>query len=213
MKELQPPGHDNLSQRVHHDDTMPTTTTLLKVEALTYGSIHNLSFIWPAGVSWICGDEGTGKTTLLRLLSGDVQPTSGKVTAAEGGVFWVDLQGAAHDTTTVQACWDAMCIRWPNWNDALLQDLGDALDMHTHRDKRLNMLSTGSRRKVMLMAALASGAAVTLLDQPFAALDLMSIRIIQEFLHEAANHPSRAWIVADYEVPASFQSTRVLRLT
>ena len=91
-----------------------------------------------------------------------------------------------------------------NWNDALLQDLGDALDMHTHRDKRL---------KVMVTAALASGAAVTLLDQPFAALDLMSIRIIQEFLHEAANHPSRAWIVADYEVPASFQSTRVLQLT
>jgi len=98
------------------------------------------------------------------------------------------------------------------WNDELLQDLTQELDMHRHLDKRLNMLSAGSRRKVMVIAALASGAAVTLLDQPFAALDLASMRIIQEFLHEAAEHPSRAWIVADYEAPHDLPLARVLNL-
>ena len=213
MKSLKPLRHDNLDQRVHHDDTMPTTTPLLKIEALTHGPIQNLSLTWPAGLSWICGDEGTGKTTLLRLLAGDVQPTAGKVIAPEGGVFWVNLQDAAHDTTTVQACWDELRAHWPNWNDELLQDLAHELDMHAHLDKRLNMLSTGSRRKVMVLAALASGAAVTLLDQPFTALDLASIRIIQDFLHEATDHHSRAWLVADYEVRANFQTMRVLQLT
>jgi ABC-type multidrug transport system ATPase subunit len=191
---------------------MPKTTPLLTLEALTHGPIQNLSFTWHAGVSWICGDEGTGKTTLLRLLAGDMQPTAGQVLAPEGGVFWVDLQDAAHDHTTVQACWDALRAQYPSWNDKLLQDLADALEMHQHREKRLHMLSTGSRRKVMVLAALASGAAVTLLDQPFAALDLASVRIIQEVLHEATDHPSRAWIVADYEAPISFDPTRVLRL-
>jgi ABC-type multidrug transport system ATPase subunit len=85
--------------------------------------------------------------------------------------------------------------------------------MHAHLEKRLNMLSTGSRRKVMVLAALASGAAVTLLDQPFAALDVASVRIIQEVLREASDHPSRAWLVADYEAPANLSATRVLRLT
>ncbi len=213
MKSLRPLRYDNLDQRVHHDDTMPTTTPLLKIESLTHGPIQNLSFTWPAGLSWICGDEGTGKTTLLRLLAGDVQPTAGKVTAPEGGVFWVDLQDTAHDTTTVQACWDALRTRHPHWHKGVLNDLAEALNMNPHREKQLHMLSAGSRRKVMVVAALASGAEVTLLDQPFAALDLASIRIIQEFLHEAAEHPSRAWLVADYEVPASFQTTRVLQLT
>jgi ABC-type multidrug transport system ATPase subunit len=184
----------------------------LQTQALTHGPIHNLSFTWPAGESWICGDEGKGKTTLLRLLAGDVQPTAGTVTAPEGCVFWVDLQGPAHDATTVQACWDALRGRYPFWNEAMLQDLSKELNMAEHLDKRLNMLSAGSRRKVMVVAALASGAAVTLLDQPFAALDFGSIRIIKEFLSDAAAHTSRAWIVADYEAPSDVPLARVLNL-
>jgi ABC-type multidrug transport system ATPase subunit len=184
----------------------------LEVQGITCGPIHNLSFTWPAGVSWICGDEGTGKTTLLRLLAGDVQATAGQLIAPQGDVFWIDLQDTVHDTTTVQACWDALRARWPNWNDELLQDLAQELDMQQHVDKRLNMLSAGSRRKVMVLAALASGAAVTLLDQPFAALDLASIRILHELLHEAAEHPNRAWIVADYEAPSDLPLASVLNL-
>jgi ABC-type multidrug transport system ATPase subunit len=163
-------------------------------------------------VSWVCGDEGKGKTTLLRLLAGDVQPTTGQVFTPEGGVFWVDLQDAVHDTTTVQACWDALRAHYPRWNQDLLQDLAEELDMTQHLDKRLNMLSAGSRRKVVVVAALASGATVTLLDQPFAALDLASVRVIHEFLQEAAEHPSRAWIVADYEAPTHLPVASVLNL-
>jgi ABC-type multidrug transport system ATPase subunit len=192
---------------------MPKTHTMLTTKDLTHGPIHNLSFTWHAGVSWVCGDEGTGKTTLLRLLAGDLQPSAGSVIRPEGGVFWVNLQDPAHDSTTVQACWDALRAHYPHWNDELLQDLAQELDMHAHLEKRLNMLSTGSRRKVMVLAALASGAAVTLLDQPFAALDVASVRIIQEVLREASDHPSRAWLVADYEAPANLSATRVLRLT
>ena len=149
---------------------------------------------------------------MLRLLASDVHATAGKLIAPQGDVFWVDLQDAVHDTTTVQACWDALRARWPNWNDELLHDLAEELDMTQHLDKRLNMLSAGSRRKVMVLAALASGAAVTLLDQPFAALDLTSIRILHELLHEAAEHPSRAWIVADYEAPSDLPVVSVLNI-
>jgi ABC-type multidrug transport system ATPase subunit len=65
----------------------------------------------------------------------------------------------------------------------------------------------------MLVAALASGASVTLLDQPFVSLDHVSLRVIKDFLSEAAAHPSRAWIVADYEVPEDLTPASVLDLS
>jgi ABC-type multidrug transport system ATPase subunit len=186
--------------------------TVLHVRELSHGPIQGLSAAWSAGVHGVCGDEACGKTTLLRLLAGEVQPTAGQVSRPEGGVFWVDLQGAEHDDATVPACWDALRAQHPRWSTDLLQDLAEALDLTQHLDKRLHMLSAGSRRKVMVAAALASGATVTLLDQPFAALDWRSIRVIQGFLQEAAEHTSRAWIVADHHMPDGVRWASVLNL-
>ena len=188
------------------------TSDLIRVENLDHGPLHQLTFSWCSGVHAVCGDEGTGKTTLLRLLAGDVQPSQGIVLAPEGDVFWADLQGTEYDAVTVQACWDALRVRYSQWDEALLHDLAEELDMTRHLEKRLNMLSAGSRRKVMVLAALASGATVTLLDQPFVALDQASIGVVHDFLSEAADHPTRAWIVADYEAPHDLPLASVLNL-
>jgi ABC-type multidrug transport system ATPase subunit len=175
--------------------------------------VHELSFEWTPGLHWVCGDEGSGKTSLFRLLAGDLPAIRGSVDRPPGGVFWADLKGGEHDQTTVQACWDQLQALYPNWQQTLEQDLIKALDMERHRHKPLFMLSTGSRRKVMLVAALASGASVTLLDQPFVSLDAVSVRVIKDFLAEAAEHPSRTWIVADYEVPEDLTPASVLDLS
>lgn len=196
--------------------TLPSTFALqahqLSGGPGTQAIIQNLDFSWPAGVSWVGGDEGSGKTTLLRLLAGDLQPTHGAVHATHGGVFWADLQSPLHDELTPLACWDALRAHFPLWQEDLLQDLTDALSMRPHLHKRLNMLSTGSRRKVMLIAALASGATVTLLDQPFVSLDAASIRFLLEFLAEASQHTRRAWLIADYEAPPGITLASVLEL-
>lgn len=175
-------------------------------------TIHDLSFDWLPGLHWVCGDEGCGKTSLLRLLAGDLPALHGWIDRPTGKVFWAELKGSEHDQTTVQACWDRLQTLYPTWQHGLEQDLIEALDMERHRHKPLYMLSTGSRRKVMLVAALASGANVTLLDQPFVSLDHVSVRVIKDFLSEAAAHPSRAWIVADYEVPHDLAPNSVLDL-
>jgi ABC-type multidrug transport system ATPase subunit len=166
----------------------------------------------PPGVSWVGGGEGRGKSSLLRCLAGELMlpgshlqigrtVLSTEPAAYRAQVFWMDPRTTAHDQVRVLDFLARTAQRYPAWNAALLADLTEALDLTPHLEKPLYMLSTGSKRKVWLAAALASGAALTLLDEPFAALDKSSIRCVQDLLREAASHPQRAWVVADYEAP------------
>jgi energy-coupling factor transporter ATP-binding protein EcfA2 len=100
----------------------------------------------------------------------------------------------------------------PLWDTALHKDLVEALGLDQHIAKKLFMLSTGSRRKVALVGLLACGATVTCLDQPYAALDRASIEVIQDLLREAAEHPTRTWIVADYEADPHLPWSQVVSL-
>ena len=140
------------------------------------------------GLNAVTGDEGSGKTRLLRELCESVPDA-----------LWLDLRLPEHDAHTPEEIWTRLRTHWPPWNTALQADLTDALQLQEHLGKRLFMLSTGSRRKVALVGLLASGATVTGIDQPYAALDLASVKVIREVLEEAAQHTSRAWVVADYE--------------
>lgn len=98
--------------------------------------------------------------------------------------------------------WGTLQTRCPRWNSDLQQDLMDALNLRPHLDKTLSMLSAGTRRKVALLGLLASGASVTCLDQPYAALDAASVQVIRDFLSDMADHSTRSWVVADYEADA-----------
>lgn len=59
-----------------------------------------------------------------------------------------------------------------------LVDLVAGLSSQEHAGMCLYMLSSGTRRKVLLAAVLASGAALTLLDEPFATLDRPSVNFL-----------------------------------
>ena len=117
--------------------------------------------------------------------------------------LWLDLRLPEHDDQTPESVWHMLQARCPQWNADLQADLAQALHLQDHLGKRLFMLSAGSRRKVALAGLLASGARIVCIDQPYAALDLASIRVIQEFLGDMTEHPDRAWVVADYEADES----------
>jgi len=209
------------------DPLQKTTNTVLSVTALSGGPgdlqlFRDLALQLPAGVSALLGDEGVGKTSLMRLLCGDLVATAGQLHLANqasalslpqpSAVFWIDLRLPLHDSDTPVQCWVQLRASLPAWSDETQNELIEALQLAPHLDKRLNMLSTGSRRKVGLVAALASGATVTLLDQPFVSLDQASIRSLQTFLSQQGPNTERAWLIADYEKPAHLPLVSVLQL-
>ncbi|NVO06111.1 MAG: ATP-binding cassette domain-containing protein [Rhodoferax sp.] len=162
------------------------------------------------GLLAVTGGERSGKTALLRRLGGDLPPLPGE--AAHPDAQWLDLSLPAQDPQTAQQVWAALQARSPRWNAALHQELVDALDLRDHQEKKLFMLSTGSRRKVALAGLLACGASVTCLDQPYAALDLASIKVVRGFLQDMAGHATRTWVVADYEADPQLPWRQVIAL-
>jgi ABC-type multidrug transport system ATPase subunit len=127
-------------------------------------------------------------------------------------VFWADPRSSAWEQVTPSAYFKSLLRQYPRFDAQAVMELADDLGLTPHLEKPLYMLSTGSKRKVWLAAAFASGAAVTLLDEPFAALDPASIRFVRELLAEAAAHPSRTWVLADYTAPAGVALAGVIDL-
>lgn len=195
----------------------PATPTVLQCDGLCFHYpqrplFAGLSARIPPGVTLVRGGDGRGKTTLLRLLAGTVPAQAGMLQANgvslklqpetyRQQVFWADPQSKVFDQTSPRDYFKGVHHSYPAFDEALAHELAQGLCLTPHLDKPLYMLSTGSKRKVWLAAAFASGAAVTLLDDPFAALDKTSIAFVMELLHDAAGHSSRAWLLAHYQVP------------
>lgn len=184
---------------------------------------RNLSFDLPTGLSLVTGEDGCGKSSLLRLLAGDLTAAAGTIalsgsalTPRDAGwreqVFWIDPQTEAHNAVRAGDFLDSLRQRHPRWSTEAVADLVDGFALGPHLAKPLYMLSAGSRRKVWLTAAFAAGTAVTLIDQPFAALDGAAKGFLRELLEEVAAHPSRAWVIADHEAPPGIPLAATIRL-
>ena len=202
---------------------MHPETTILSAQGLVFSHsplpapllFDRLSFVLPPGVTWLGGGEGSGKTTLLRLLAGALPAANtlqgqlelhGACLAQDPSAYrlqvaWLDPRDGARDAQTARDIFADMPAHHAGWNPDALQVHIAGLSLSPHLDKALYMMSSGTRRKVLIAAALAASAPLTLLDQPFMALDRPSIDYLLDLLAEASRHSSRAWVVADYEAP------------
>ncbi|MDP3522180.1 MAG: ABC transporter ATP-binding protein [Hydrogenophaga sp.] len=201
---------------------MNTSTSLLDITDLHFAHTPEAVVFmgWsarlPPGLTVVCGDESSGKTTLLRLLAGELTGR-GRITldgapVRPEDVFWQDPR-AAPDDTVASAYLAAQAARWPAWDEAAAQAHIDGLSLREHIHKPFFALSNGGRRKVWLTAALASGAPLTLMDEIFAALDTPSIRYLTAALQQtAAQAPGRWLLAAHWDALPGVPDERLLRL-
>ena len=202
--------------------TAPTAPTAPTAAALLHASQLHFSYPpcalftgWsaaiPAGISLVCGGDGCGKTTLLRLLAGELAAQQGELVLAgtsltsapeayRAQVFWHDPRSDALHQMSARDWWATLPARHSGWQAQALAAHIDGLGLAAHIDKPMYQLSSGSQRKVILAAGLANGAALTLIDEPLAGLDRPSIAYLQQALAALAAAPGqRAVLVAHYE--------------
>jgi heme exporter protein A len=138
-----------------------------------------LDFAASAGeVLAVTGANGSGKTSLLRLIAGLLIPAAGSI-ALEGGEAELTLPEQAHYLGHRDALKPALSVMenlafWRNFLGGELSEAGASLkavglDHAAHLPAAY--LSAGQRRRLSLARLLAVGRPVWLLDEPTAALD------------------------------------------
>jgi ATP-binding cassette subfamily F protein uup len=135
----------------------------------------------------LLGRNGAGKTTFMRILSGEVQPDGGDVVLTPGTKVALlpqdvpqDLTGSVHEVVAggLPPVGDDHDLAWQA-EQRLKRVLSS---MQLPADVRFETLSSGMKRRVLLARALVGDPDLLLLDEPTNHLDLAAIEWLEDFL-------------------------------
>jgi manganese/iron transport system ATP-binding protein/manganese/zinc/iron transport system ATP- binding protein len=191
-----------------HDGKAPTAVAppAIEVENLTvsYGptpAVLDVSFDVPAGtLVGIIGPNGSGKSTLIKTILGFKRPDIGQVKLfgepvelAHGRVAYVPQHGSVDWEFPITVHEVALMGRYghiPWWRDPSAEDrriADEALKMvrmSEYKNRQIGQLSGGQRQRVFMARAMAQGADILLLDEPFSGVDAATERAILDVLHQ-----------------------------
>jgi heme exporter protein A len=179
----------------------------------------------PGSVTWLRGRNGRGKTTLLRLLADLASPESGTVVVlgrerrhldaeSRSGVLYSGHQNALKDDLgAAESLAFLMRLQGPavppSDIDAALKRLG----VFHKRRAAVRTLSQGQRRRVALARlALSLATPLWLLDEPFDALDVDGIAVLNELLTEHAAAGGATLLTSHQPLSLQQPAPRVLDL-
>jgi ABC-2 type transport system ATP-binding protein len=161
-------------------------------------AVQNVSFeIAPGEVVGFLGANGAGKTTTLKMLTGLIYPTAGKVTVS-GYVPFQRKTGFLKTITLImgqkqQLIWDLPALDSLRINAAVygisdrdfqqrVGELTEMLALEGKLNQAVRKLSLGERMKAELLAALLHQPQVLFLDEPTLGLDVNAQVSVREFL-------------------------------
>lgn len=161
-------------------------------------AVQNVSFYIESGeIVGFLGANGAGKTTTLKMLTGLIYPTSGRVKVAGYVPFQRQSQFLRKISLVMgqkqQLIWDLPAIDSLRINAAVyeiddhdfqqrLKELTEMLSLEDKLNQPVRKLSLGERMKAELLAALLHHPQVLFLDEPTLGLDVNAQASVRDFL-------------------------------
>jgi ABC-type Mn2+/Zn2+ transport system ATPase subunit len=155
----------------------------------------------------VLGPNGGGKSTLFRVLLGELAPLRGTVTVRGrcGLVPQTERSRLDYPVSALDVALMGTLSRIPWWRRpgrAERQGALEALDMVGLRelaDRRFGELSGGQRQRVLVARALVQDAQLLLLDEPFSGLDNASAEQLADVIDQLAAE-GRGLLIATHDV-------------
>jgi len=171
--------------------------------SLAYGNrliLDNISFKINEGqIFGMLGPNGVGKSTIFNLITGLIKPKSGEIKIAGENVLnypiyyrtkkfkvgYVPQHGGYFNDLTLHDNLKAISeiiIDNKNYRSQRINYLISKFELDNIKDIKAKFLSGGQKKKLVIALSLLSEPRVLLLDECFAALDVLTIKMLQEII-------------------------------
>ncbi|MDQ5830146.1 MAG: ABC-F family ATP-binding cassette domain-containing protein [Actinomycetota bacterium] len=189
MEKIEAPRDGAKGMKLDLGDASRTGRVVLEMEDVRYAHedsedplLEDLALVIERGERVaLLGPNGTGKSTIMRLATGELSPQRGSVRLGHNVVpAYQDQQLARLDDakTVLQETMDATGLKAPEARDLL----GAFLFSGDDAFKRVSSLSGGERNRLSLAEIVVSGANLLLLDEPTNNLDIPALEALEDAL-------------------------------
>ena len=195
---------------------------ILKLEKLSlkFGNkaiLDNLNFELNQGqILGLLGPNGVGKSTIFNLIIGLIKPDFGSIIinsekvnkfpiyirAKKFKIGFVPQNGGYFHNLTVYENLKAISeitFNNKNYQEEKINSLLSKFELDNVRNIKAYLLSGGQKKKLVISIALISDPKILLLDEPFAALDVLTIKMLQQIIVNLQNNSGISIILCDHQ--------------
>jgi len=170
------------------------------------------------------GLNGSGKTTLLRTLCGLFEPEEGEILwdgtsikkqddSYRKNLFYLGHQNAIKMDLSVLENLRFNCkMAGESPSDEELLNALDTIGLFAYEDIPTRQLSQGQKRRVSLARLLVTGTSLWILDEPFVALDMAAVELLQKIIADHVDNGGMVILTTHQEVPLTSEKAISINL-
>jgi heme exporter protein A len=189
---------------------------------------NDLNFdLFPGEILHIKGENGSGKTSLLRILAGLALPVTGQITfngfdcrkyrseyneqlAFMGHKLGIKLEMTPAEN--IRTYCDISCDANQSRTEREILTVLDRVGLFGFEEMYCNQLSAGQKRRVALAQAILSKTSLWILDEPFTSLDVKGVTFFLEKIQEHVSNNGMVLLTTHQDVNLQNCTIKYLQL-